>query len=196
MTLDEVLDRHFRRYPLLQARDIYKLVHQGVFGPGHIIENEQQARRALAGEFEDIARRCCFQEVERSEPLDPGGELVRVNLESLRNVADAVERLLPVLVETARKVRGTPELMGRRLDEALAWCVRELPEQSGVLARMAEPPPEGGYPVLHHSRVYRTAYRPAYRVVGRRLWEEIDPGDAPGASCAPDVPPPPSDTGG
>ena len=195
MTLSDILDWHFRRYPLLQARDIYKLVHQGVFGPGHLVDDEQRARQALVAELAEVAVRCCVQTVERLEPLDPEGRLIRVNLETLRRVPDAADRVLGVLVATARSFAGDASIMARRLDEALEWCVREIPEQSGILAQMDEPQPDG-FPALHHSLVYRTAYRPSYRVLDRGLWLRVDPGDDADAAGGPDVPPRPSGTTG
>lgn len=96
-----VLDWHLGRYPSLRAEDIYKLVHQSVFGPGHIIRDEASARQALESECAELGRRCCMQATDATEPLDPEGRLVRVNLAPLRDVADAVDRLFSVLVAPA-----------------------------------------------------------------------------------------------
>ena len=167
-----VLEWHFGRYPLLQAADIYKLVHQGVFGPGHIIADVDQARRALEEELAGLRRRRCLLAVESEEPLDPDGRLVRLNLEPLESLPDAVDRVLPVLLATAAETRGGPELMAARVAEALDWCRDRLPDRFEALARLASESEEVGWPARHHSSVYAAAYRPVYRVVSARRWRQ------------------------
>jgi hypothetical protein len=192
--LTSVLDWHLAHYPLIRAADIYKLVHQSVFGPGHIITDPAAARAALAAELAAVRRRCCLQSVEPEEPLDPAGRLIRVNLEPLRAVADAADRLLPVLLATAAEVTGDAGLMSSRLAEALAWSREKLAEQVEPLAALIIESAAGGWPARHHSAVYATAYRPAYRVVSAARW----PGVAPvtGDCAGPPGSPPPVGTSG
>jgi hypothetical protein len=182
-TFREVLDWHLGRYPLLQAADIYKLVHQSVFGPGHIIENEATARQALEQEFADLRKRCCMESIEPVEPLAPDSELVRVNLVTLRDVRDATVRLLPVLVATTREIEGSAAEMEKRLEQAVAWCCNTLSEQAGALADLIEENRDG-FPPRHHSEVYSVAYRPAYRVVSARLWDDAAPDATGDGTCA------------
>jgi hypothetical protein len=187
-SLAAVLDWHRRRYPLLQARDIYKLVHQGVFGPGHAVASAAQARDGLARELRALATECRIQiadcrlqncaDEELIEPIDPRGRLVRVNLRPFlgevkgqkakakrqnRGRADA-GWLAEALVESARRVKGNPAQMARRLSAAVRWCRKDLPRQAAGLERMAALAREAGYPAFHHSPAYQRAYRPAYRV--------------------------------
>ncbi|HTW92534.1 MAG TPA: hypothetical protein VMH22_12610 [bacterium] len=180
-----VLDRHRRRYPLLRAQDIYKLAHQGVFGPGHIISSAGAARRSLREEVAALQVRSpndeCRMPEPRFEPLEPEGKVVRVNLRPLlaRGGRMRDERgrhgtggtdigwLAEALVESARRVKGDPERMRRRLAAAVRWCRGRLPRQAAALERLAAVAAESGYPALHHSRTYARAYRPAYRVILR-----------------------------
>ena len=181
-SLSAILTSHSRRYPLLQARDVYKLVHQGVFGPGHIIASAAGARRALATEGRLQNADCRMQnggEEDLLEPIDPENRLVRVNLRPMLRMkgeggkrkdreggADA-EWLVSALVESARRVKGDPEQMKRRLAAAVRWCRKNLPRQAVELERMAARAEESGFPAFHHSPAYAKAYRPAYRVVLR-----------------------------
>ncbi len=180
-----VLDWHFERYPLMRAQDLYKLVHQGVFGPGHIIKSEEEARAALEAEFREARARCCIQAVERIEPLSPSGDLVRVNLEPLRQIEGAVELVLKALVESASDVHGGPVTMRTRLQEAVEWCGDHLPGQADDLEQLAATAEADGFPALHHSEVFLTAYRPAYRVVRQELWAKVDPGGTATGECGP-----------
>jgi hypothetical protein len=169
---------------LLRAPDVYKLIHQGVFGPGHMFASEQRVRARLKDELQELANQVKGQGARvtsRSpvegliEEIDPRGKLVRVNLGSMvaaqsrmqaaecnmQNVSWVAE----AMVESARRVRGTPERMKRRLAAAVSWCEGNLPGEAAALKRLAVTAAESGYQAIHHSLAYRRAYRPAYRVV-------------------------------
>ncbi len=170
----DVLNRHLRRHPLLRARDIYKLVHQGVFGPGHIIASAVSARRMLKEEMAALKVRSQKSKAksqssgeELIEPIDPGGRLVRVNLRPLtgqRRMQD-VEWLVEAMVESARRVKGESRVVKRRLAAAVRWCRGNLPAEAVELERICAQAEAAGYPAFHHSPAYARAYRPAYRVV-------------------------------
>ena len=113
-----------------------------------------------------------------SEPIEPGGMLVRVNLRPFVRAAEVrtqkaegrrqtcgEEALVRAMLKSARRVKGEPALMRRRLAAAVRWCRKNLPQQAAKLERLATEAGEAGYPALHHSPAYRKAYRPAYRVV-------------------------------
>lgn len=166
--LGPVLERHLARYPLLQAADLYKLIHQGVFGPGHLITDPSAAGRALADELKSL--RSCFREEEPTEPLDPAGRLIRVHLAPLLGVPGAADRLLEALLATAAETAGSADEMSSRVTAALAWCRLKLPDRAGPLAALAAEAAAAGWPARHHSAVYVTAYHPAYRVVSAARW--------------------------
>lgn len=186
-----ILAWHRRRYPLLKPQDIYKLVHQGVFGPGHIITSVARASFMLKQELATLEVRSPKYEgrAVRQGPLgpmaepeleeiDPRGRLVRVNLRPIAGAAEArnqksegrrqnveVGWLVEALVESGRRVKGDPVEMERRLSAAVRWCRTDLPRQAAELQRIAAQAEESGYPAFHHSPGYKRAYRPAYRVV-------------------------------
>ena len=168
----------------MRAQDIYKLVHQGVFGPGHSIASAAHARRTLREEMAALEvpspkSKVRSQSEPEFEPIEPGGRLVRVNLRPMLGMRDEggkgkvregradAEWLANALVESGRRVKGEPEQMKRRLAAAVRWCRKNLPRQAAELERMAARAAESGYPALHHSPAYSRAYRPAYRVVLR-----------------------------
>jgi len=187
-SLAAVLDWHRRHYPLLEARDVYKLAHQGVFGPGHAVASAVQAQAHLSEEIEAFATQVKRQkpkakgQEELLEPIDHDGRLVRVNLVPLilaaevrsqkseyRRQSAGADWLAEAMVESARRVKGEPKVMRRRLAAAVRWCRKNLPRHAAGLERLAVEAEEAGYPAFHHSPAYRRAYRPAYRVVLRTL---------------------------
>jgi hypothetical protein len=162
---------------------MYKLIHQGVFGPGHAVASAEQAKRALKDEVGRMKAesRIRYGEQLLIEPIEPRGKLVRVNLRALRKerreksegrkrnrgkeCRTDLDLLTMALVESARRVKGDPERMRRRLAAAVRWCRKNLPRQATELERVAAEAREAGYPAFHHSAAYRRAYRPAFRVI-------------------------------
>lgn len=189
-SLSAVLAWHVRCYPLMRAQDIYKLVHQGVFGPGHAVASATQACVALATELRALATQCKVQKAKRRmqrdgmeelvEPIEPDGRFVRVNLRPFAIAAEVriqkaefrrqnggAEWLVAAMVESAKRVKGDPGSMERRLAAAVRWCRKNLLRQAAELERMAARAEESGYPAFHHSPAYSRAYHPAYRVILR-----------------------------
>jgi hypothetical protein len=160
------LAQHLVRYPLAGPEDVYKFVHQSVFGPAHFISDAQAARAYLEREVAGLGPGS------EGEPLvEPLSEvLVRVNLRPFVAAGGDRERLLAALVESAATVRGDAGLMRSRL-AAAARLLEELGRRDDAsrLRSLGEAAAGQGFPALHHSERYTQAYRPAYRVVLRRL---------------------------
>jgi hypothetical protein len=168
LTLPELLEWHWRRYPLLAAADVYKLLHQGVFGPAHIIRSTEHAREWLLEEAAgmDVSR---LADTADFEPVDTAERFIRVNLVPLAGTDGALERLVQVLVESSRVTGDAPE-MARRLAGACDWFDGAMPGIGRDLAALSITTEAAGFPAVHHSKLYEQAYRPAYRVVLRSLW--------------------------
>ncbi len=167
MTLAAILDWHLAHYPLLAAVDIYKLIHQGVYGPGHIIRDPALARAALENEYRSIA-----SEPDRSaptEPLTPDNRFIRVNLYRLD--PSALERLCAALLASARDAVADHATMRTRLLSAIDLAQSDRPDLAEELRRLLTENEPLAFPARHHSPVYQQAYRPAYRVVNPLYWQ-------------------------
>lgn len=166
MELQEILNWHLARYPLLQAEDIIKLIYQTVFGPGHLFinSNEKEIEEGLRREFE-----CCDKLSagrDETEPVDPEGLLVRVNLTPIADSEAKQVLLLQALKETIKTFTPVPYLFLPRVEMAQEWCEKYLPPQGErlkLLKQKLNPPPR-------HSEIYLQAYRPTYRIVLSRFW--------------------------
>ncbi len=163
MRLSEILDWHQEHYPLLQAEDIYKLIYQGVFGPGHIITDEERAKRRL---MQEVAQTKFDYPVEEIEPVDPDGVLIRVNLKPIADSGARLNRLLSALLQTGKEFLPRPDLLPERLILAQEWCGQRLPEQVERLRQLVVLAPIQP----RHSDIYLKNYTPAYRVVLVRYW--------------------------
>ncbi|MEO0085878.1 MAG: hypothetical protein ABIK37_04535 [candidate division WOR-3 bacterium] len=170
MTVAEIVEWHLRRYPLLGAADVYKLLHQGAFGPGHAVGSLDTARQELLGEMASLQ---LDEDEEPEEPIDPDGVLTRVNLRPLVTDRTTAERLVAALVESAAAVKHDRSVLEERLAQATAWLRLSLPGLADELSQLAAEARVQGYPACRHSRLYRLNYRPAYRVVLARLRPQV-----------------------
>lgn len=164
MTLNEILNWHLSYYPLLQAEDIYKLLYQGVFGPGHLSILPGEMKEKLE---QEIAAASSIYQVPEIEPLEPEGLLIRVNLAAIATHKEKQQALLYALLETCKTFFPKPELFPSRIEIALNWCQQYMPnqlEQLKLLVQKQPSPPR-------HSEVYIKNYHPAYRVILSRFWQ-------------------------
>jgi len=155
---------HLDGHPLARGDDLYKFLHQAVYGPGHAIPNRQAAATYLDRELEDLGPPL---EGEAScEMLGGEPELVRVNLRPFVAAGGNPELLLDAFVVSANTGRGNAQRMQFVLRLASSWLkCASRPDLSQELEDLAAELADKGYPAVHHSEDYREIYRPAYRVV-------------------------------
>jgi hypothetical protein len=165
-----LITQHLRLRPLMQAQDVYKLIYQGVMGSEHLMN--VQGIEDVACEFEKRLR-LEFEAVEpdESEPLfeliPPTGMLHRLNLRPYKAQHGDLARLVTACMEVVYRSWGSPD------DLCSVWDVIVDASQkgnwSGVAIADILPFTEWlkvhSFPAIHHSRIYREAYRPAYRLV-------------------------------
>ena len=155
---------HYDRRPLMRATDLYKLLYQGVFGVGHIMDEGALDWLRAEAEKLDI-------EENPDEPLlediSADGKIVRVNLRPYLRRGLPLEGLFEAMKETSRLDGSKEEFMD-------AWDVLKALVASGRLEVdigefkwLDEELQREGCRPHHHSEAYRNEYRPAYRVVTR-----------------------------
>ncbi len=163
-TPDPSLEIAVARTPEMEPADLYKLLHQGWLGPGHMAPSLETARRYLDEERARLSSGRVPGPV--LEPLPGPHGLVRVHLREWP--AERDDRLASAFVTTAETVAPDREGLVRELLSAGSHLERlKLPFDEDtwrafVDARVAE-----GLPAVHHSDTYRMRYAPAYRVVFR-----------------------------
>ncbi len=151
-------------HPEVEAVDLYKFLHQAMFGPGHAVPDAAQAAEALQSELADLG-----PPVEGETWCDTlGGDpmQVRVNLRPFVANGFSNDALAEAFVATASAVRADPQQMGIALDLVVQWLQTDGRKELGQdLHALAESMAKEGYPPVHHSAAYRQAYQPAYRVI-------------------------------
>jgi hypothetical protein len=162
---------HLDDQPLAGAEDLYKFLHQAVFGPGHAIPNREAAAAWLEREIGTLG-----SPLDDERPCEMlGGEppLVRVNLRPFVTAGGDLDLLLDAFVASANRERGSSKRMKVVLSLAVSYvqCAGRgelAPELKALSAELAEK----GYPAIHHSETYAETYHPAYRVVDESLAAE------------------------
>ncbi len=168
--MDKILQSHLRRYPEMQAADLYKLLHQAALGSEHAVRDEQAARDWLEHELAEMGD---GPDDLLMDPISPDGQILRVHLRPYLRAGKKPESLLRAFIQTANEWRGSFENLkeygatARRLAQAGTGSIRDE-EIEAFFAKMEEQ----GFPAVHHSEIYERLYCPAYRVVARQFLEE------------------------
>jgi hypothetical protein len=159
---------HLDGHPLAGAEDLYKFLHQAVYGPGHAIPNPEAAAKWLEREIGTLGPP--LDDEGRCEALGGGPPLVRVNLRPFVANGGDSGLLLDAFVASANRERGSPQRMKVVLSLAASYvqCAGRgelAPDLKALSAELAEKE----YPAIHHSETYAGTYQPAYRVVDEAL---------------------------
>jgi len=160
----QLVDAHLTRYPLMELRDVYKLLYQGVLGPEHLIAAPGVFAARLWLEYESV-RAAAAEPL--YESVRPDGRLLRVNLRPFKARGGDLDRLISICQEAATEHWGTSD------DLRAAWATIADVYRTGWQPRLAAEVAFSAwldvhsYPAVHHSAQYREAYRPAYRLVNR-----------------------------
>jgi hypothetical protein len=151
-------------HPQAEAVDLYKFLHQAMFGPGHAVPDSAQAAAALHSELADLGPPMSSESWCDTLGGDP--MLVRVNLRPFVANGFSSDALVEAFVATASAVRADPQQMGVALDLVVQWLQTDSRQDLGRdLQELARTMAKEGYPPVHHSAAYRQAYEPAYRVI-------------------------------
>jgi hypothetical protein len=166
--------------------DIYKCLHQGVFGVGHIIDHPEGFASRL---HQEMVRNTALEAVREPvvESISVDGEMLRVNLRPLRaafidDPDQAVDGLAQVCLQSAQVTRGDKACFFDTLDAfmmlnrsgrivlaghifafPLQWVDKFLFELRQLMRRIRQ------VPVFSHSQRYNQLNQPSYRVVARSV---------------------------
>jgi hypothetical protein len=172
--LGALVQSHLARYPQSEILDVYKLLHQATFGPGHAIASKKAAREWLE---QEVALLMPPSQEPLTESIHPEGQIVRLYLRPYLEQGGKVNLLLDAFVRSADQVRPDAALMAQRwqvFDAACrseaAWTQRFDRHEVVLFSRVRQ---HENWPAVHHSPTYETAYHPKYRVLTRSEAESL-----------------------
>lgn len=146
--------------PAMAIQDVVKLLFQRTFGGGHLVTDTEDSLRRLRQECEDYP----VLNDGRFEFL--GNGLCRLNLGGIKAEGFSLETVNRLFVWSAVKIKGELSVFEHSLAQLRALCAAgRLPYSLEELDTYLSAYRSAGYPPVGHTEEYRTAYRPAYRVV-------------------------------
>jgi len=116
MHILSILSSHQTRYPVMQAQDVYKLMHQSACGNAHAVSNPQAARDWLDQEVQNL---CDPYPEPAIDPINPDGSLARVHLASYLADGGNLDTLLDAFLHTSREYPANFTKLERYFDTAL-----------------------------------------------------------------------------
>ncbi len=166
-----LVQAHARRYPLWQRVDLYKLIYQAVLGSEHALTNASKAWAYLQQEWATLPPGPPDEPL--FEPLRPEIGLGRLNLRPYKAQGGTVEQLWQAFMAGAARTWGTLEDLQITWDEVIVLAqVGAVAFAPADLRAFGQAQRAAGFPPVHHSSMYRAAYRPAYRLVWIPAWGE------------------------
>jgi hypothetical protein len=169
--LQAVLKDQFRRYPQMQVRDLYKLLHQAALGSEHAVQDEHAVRVWMGRELADMG---AGPDEPLPDPISPDGAILRVHLRPYIISGRNPDRLLRSFIQTANEWHGQPSTLKEYMEYTLAVAEQGLLSLAAAeIAAFFYEMESKGFIAAHHSDVYEHLYRPAYRVVAKDFMEEI-----------------------
>lgn len=160
-SLEQVLRRHARKYPMMQPTDAVKLIYQNVFGGGHLIRDPEACRNALQREYE-----CTPQDPHAPLLESIGNGLVRVMLNAVDANNYSIRQLGEDFIRSSEAHKGNLNSFLIKLE-----ILRKVTDSGSFgftleeLEAYLEEYKRAGYPMVSHSEQYRRFYNPAYRIV-------------------------------
>jgi hypothetical protein len=164
----ELLQKHIAWYPLMEPRDIYKLLYQGIMGPEHLISSPDEFSQYLTAEFDQLLPDPSGR---ITEPVRPDQSLLRLNLMPYKVHYQQLDQLLSCLLETAQTTYGDINELRDGWLEFVQAC------EDGLFPNFSLDDVHAfnswienlGFPAAHHSESYRREYQPAYRLISNRF---------------------------
>ena len=157
--------------PEFSVQDAYKLLYQSEFGVAHILDDSGKAKKYLQYEFDAVN---ASEEEVLFEPISLDSEIVRINLRPFKAQHRGIDTLFQVMVISAREIKGTlPAFKMIWNDFKNAVNKGRLDFNREKLLEFDKEIKAGNYPAVHHSDKYKAAYKPAYRVVKKQVFDEL-----------------------
>lgn len=95
----DALMQYAQRYPAAEAQDLYKLVFQDLYGPGHLLTDSMAAVRYISKEVEEMSDKSHFPLYEYTLC---DSNFVRVNLILVKRGVLTLEQLVSAVLRSAQ----------------------------------------------------------------------------------------------
>ena len=160
---ETLLMEHYRAYPNLQIKDVFKFLHQSSFGCEHLVTDPIAAIRYIC----DESKECPVRRENLIEELD--GDFCRVHLGILKDGLSA-NTLGRLFFLSAKPVEEGNSILEEKLAVFCEMVEKGmLPFTPNKVKSEIAQWKALGYPACRHSQEFRNNYFPAYRVIDKRF---------------------------
>lgn len=160
--LKNLLTKHYLKYPLSETIDFLKLIYQNEFGAEHMAPDEPDSYKIITDELDKI-------------PLAPndndyydniGNGYSRLFLRTIQEESLTTITLNRFFIYTTAHSKGNTKGFEEKVDVFYRMCLsKTLPYPPEDIKFELEKIRKSGYMAVSHSKRYKEAYTPAYRVV-------------------------------
>jgi hypothetical protein len=164
--IDSIVRDHLSRYPALQLRDLYKLLHQAALGSEHAVSDREWVERWLTRELAEMGDGITEPLI---DPISIDGEIVRIHLRPYLTAGHDPMMLLDAFIRTANQHPGDIRLLEQYWQDVVMMDIFPVSEMDEFFRGWKDK----GFPAVHHSAEYQRLYKPAYRVVSLALCPEL-----------------------
>lgn len=158
------IERWVRQYPETQYADIYKNFFQDSFGPGHILTNQDAARKYLERELAEADK----MDGPMLEPTGDKGRFIRVNLSVIKDRLIPIDTYFDAFVKSMDALEVPTGDEWRQRWEVIDGVITDMglhfPNEPEDRAIVKEALDSGDFAV-HHSQRYNAAYSRHYRII-------------------------------
>ena len=156
-----------------EIQDAYKLMYQGNLGIEHIMGDTAAARNYLEYEMSAV-QESEFPDEPLIENISTDTSIVRINLRSFKRLGMNTEKLWRTMVASAESYPKVDEKFIHAWKMLVSLCKTEaLSFNYETVKLFDEQMKSNNYPSAHHSKVYMDTYKPAYRVVLLKEFENM-----------------------
>jgi len=163
---------HLNHYPEMEALDIYTLIYQGSMGPTYLSDTREAYEEQLLHEFAEVEGN---PEQILWESIRPDGELVRVHMAGLKGRGGKAQKLITLSLWTVSVFIGDQDDLINGWKTFCDICSENRLRKfdQGEIATITNWAQENNYPSARHSRVFRAAYDPHYRLMKREFLQTL-----------------------
>jgi hemoglobin-like flavoprotein len=173
--MKEIWISHFNRYPMMQTEDFFKMIHQSIFGPAHLLA--QPDKEKLKYYLREELKQCIFfEETPLVESI--GNDYFRVSIEVLKynlmNEDALIDAFYESMLHSPKITNELNNLMRTQLEEMIAWIEENTLLSIHDAKTWLDAYMKSGFPPMHHSPRYKEIYHPHYRVVHKDFLGSLD----------------------
>jgi len=154
-----------KRYPKLEIQDLYKLAYQAAMGNEHLMNDTTAVRMYLEEEFTSIDS---SSQEPLIEYLTSDSSIARVHLRAWKKQKRNQEKLFQAMVMTASAVQPSTDLLLEFWNDVETLAEKgTIPFNKRELNEYFQKMEQQNFPPVHHSKIFRNSFHPAYRIISK-----------------------------